>query len=292
MDEEIKNFQKLINQYPQLGERLSLHIESLQEFDKTQKLFYSHYAEMIAKFADLFVTSFQIAISNSPNPKKLIKLEIKNIRSILNKGKSKTLIVNDWSDILKIEAKEIQKKYGLLIRGLELPALEEYVDRRDIDGIHQLEVTRALILYKDYLKSIIIKADIVEDNEDESNLEQHTEILNTEIVLKSLGFYDLKKVSILPKESQKELTSLFAENSVPYRIALLDFLGFFKNLEIKSVSKKAMHIMLAKTELLGKNERAIRGNINVLDSFSTEDRNRYTADIHQDIVQRDYQNLK
>lgn len=107
------------------------------------------------------------------------------------------------------------------------------------------------------------------------------------------GFFELEKVVIL--SDMQGLIGLLTKEELPYRIAMLDFLGFTKHLSTKYTTKKECHIKLGGilgTEKEPIAERTIKGNLSTLGEHSTEDRKRYTAHLHKERVKIDYENLK
>ena len=108
--------------------------------------------------------------------------------------------------------------------------------------------------------------------------------------LKEYGFFEIEKVKELNPEKQSKLVKLIANNSLPYQMAMLDFLNFIEHL------KKNHFTTQTKTDqelskILGTDERAVKGNRLVLNEISKEDKNRYTSHQYTDKVQSDYNNL-
>lgn len=98
-------------------------------------------------------------------------------------------------------------------------------------------------------------------------------------------------VKLIPIEKHSNLIDVISSRKIPYTIAFLDYIGFLKFLEKEHFQTKTrLNIELAK--LLNSNARAIKGNINSLFPNSTENRKRYTAYQHKELVVKDYQRLK
>ena len=133
-----------------------------------------------------------------------------------------------------------------------------------------------------------------EKNETISNQEEAPDV---EVIAKSVelrkqlrnhGFFELPKVSSLDKEMSEKLMQLFVSNKAPYNLAMLDYLGFVTHL-IKEFKKKNKVL----SDILGCDERAVRGNLSVLNNAkTTEDKERYTSYKYKKKVQIDYEKLK
>ena len=111
-----------------------------------------------------------------------------------------------------------------------------------------------------------------------------------EIFLKN-GFNELDMVSRLSKDKVEDLIRLIVHQNLPYQIAFFSYLGFLSELQ-KSFggTKKRTYEHLA--DVLGSPQRTIKGNINVLNEYSKEDRDRYTSRNYIEKVKNDYQSLK
>lgn len=110
----------------------------------------------------------------------------------------------------------------------------------------------------------------------ENQAKQKAAILNEK--LKALGFFDLETTRNLWPKQQQELIKLIAKNDIPFSIALMDRLGLPAYLAAQTKTKSAVHLKIA--DLLGCPERTVKGNLNVLNELSREDRTRYTAHRH------------
>jgi len=88
-----------------------------------------------------------------------------------------------------------------------------------------------------------------------------------------------------------KLIDLISNNDLPYNIAMIDFLGFIEHLKAKYFPTKDK-LNKAVANLFDVTDRAVKGNINVLNPVSREDRSRYTADQQKKVVIKDYQTLK
>lgn len=138
-----------------------------------------------------------------------------------------------------------------------------------------------------------------EINSFEENLNVEIEAFDetkSEILKKYLihfHFFELEKVKILSEQSKNSLIQFISENGLPYAIAMFDYLDFLKYLENKHFNTKAE---LNKTISIwfdkDKDGRSVKGNINVLNEYSNERRDRYTAHNHIKQVEKDYNELK
>lgn len=120
---------------------------------------------------------------------------------------------------------------------------------------------------------------------------QATKAENLSVLLSEYGFFELPSVKSLPKEFQIKLVENISDNGVPYKIAMLDYLGFISFLK-KEFFSSAYKLQEILAEWLYSNKRIIKGNIAVLGSKSKENRERYTAHLHKDEVVNYYQSLK
>lgn len=112
-------------------------------------------------------------------------------------------------------------------------------------------------------------------------------------VLSPFGFFELPLVRVLKQDSQEKLLELISSQSLPYKIALIDYLGFIEHLK-----KNHYPIFYELSNKISswfdsdKDGRSVRGNFYSLIPNSTENKKRYTAHIHKQIVQKDYEALK
>jgi hypothetical protein len=120
--------------------------------------------------------------------------------------------------------------------------------------------------------------------------------------IKILAFLELEKNNILntnelkrvqeqqfgsaqPKETINE-----TEQKLPYKITLLNELGFFKLDAIKKLTKENQFKIIS--SLTGGTHRTVKGNVNVLDPNSNEDRIKYTSNNYTDEVKMYLDKLK
>lgn len=111
--------------------------------------------------------------------------------------------------------------------------------------------------------------------------------------LREYSFFELEKVKVLSERSQNTLIEKISENGLPYAIAMFDYLDFLDHLKNKYFKTNTKLHKEISNWLHGDEEgRAVKGNINVLNEKSNENRARYTAHSHKENVKRDYESLK
>lgn len=101
-------------------------------------------------------------------------------------------------------------------------------------------------------------------------------------------FYNAKLKCLPNTETTKE--EIEQEEKTPYKIALLKELGFFELDRIKKLSKENVFKVIQK--LTGGTVRTIKGNVNVLNKESNEDRTKYTSNNHFEEVKNYLDKLK
>lgn len=112
-----------------------------------------------------------------------------------------------------------------------------------------------------------------------------------EIVLNKLNEYKFNELETVKNLDLDNLSKHIFCKDLPYQIAYLDFLGFIIELK-KSYCTTNVNLHKRLAKILDTNERAIRGNINVLKSYSKEDENKYTSHLHRESVKEHYGTLK
>jgi len=122
-----------------------------------------------------------------------------------------------------------------------------------------------------------------------TNSPTKTEILKSNLY--EIGFFELSKVKTLTHDSQSKLIDLLALNDIPYVVAMLDYIGYFKYLENeKSFSKTEIHKKVS--SLFDCTSSIIKCNMLALLDYSTIDKKRYTSHLHKEKVKTDYHSLK
>ena len=105
------------------------------------------------------------------------------------------------------------------------------------------------------------------------------------------GFFELSKVKQLSEPNKQSLIELISTNNLPYSIAMIEYLGFLKYLKAEHL-KADYKLFKEVSKWFDVTDRAVKGNIYVLNEFSKENRTRYTADQQKQTVQKDYEKLK
>ncbi|HMI01888.1 MAG TPA: zinc ribbon domain-containing protein [Pedobacter sp.] len=109
--------------------------------------------------------------------------------------------------------------------------------------------------------------------------------------LSPLGFFDLETVRNLWPKQQQDLIKMIAERGVPFAVALLNEIGVTSHIYSSiTKSKSGIHKKLA--AVLGCQERTVKGNLNVLNKISREDRSRYTAHLYLDEARQILKQMK
>ena len=99
------------------------------------------------------------------------------------------------------------------------------------------------------------------------------------------GFFELPKVKQLSEPNKQNLVELISTNDLPYSIAMFEYLGFLKHLRAEHFTTD-YKLFKAVARWFGITERAVKGNIYVLNEHSKENRTRYTADQQKQTVQK------
>ena len=103
------------------------------------------------------------------------------------------------------------------------------------------------------------------------------------------GFFELPKVKQLSEPNKQNLVELISTNDLPYSIAMFEYLGFLKHLRAEHFTTD-YKLFKAVARWFGITERAVKGNIYVLNEHSKENRTRYTADQQKQTVQKTMKN--
>lgn len=109
--------------------------------------------------------------------------------------------------------------------------------------------------------------------------------------LKTYGFFELSMVKQLSEPNKQSLVELISKNGLPYSIAMIEYLGFLKHLKAEHFTTDNK-LFKAVADWFKVAERAVKGNIYVLNINSKENKERYTADQHRQTVQNNYEKLK
>lgn len=152
-----------------------------------------------------------------------------------------------------------------------------------------------------YIANSIVQSLVREREYKESQLRQYENLIDkpetkSEKLGRSVtqyGFLDLPKTKNLSDESKTKLIELIACSSLPYAVAMLDFLGYINHLkthyfEVEDKLFKELSKHLG-SDLDG---RSVKGNYYTLKETYREDKKRYTAYKHIKTVAEDYDALK
>lgn len=135
-----------------------------------------------------------------------------------------------------------------------------------------------------------IKTDAqIAKSDSETLIQTKSQLLKTK--LSEYGFFGLYKIKILTPDKQSILVDKLVVKGIPYTIAMFDYIDFFKLLDnqyFETINKRNIQI----ADWLNTDVRSIRGNKNVLDKGTTENKKRYTAHLHKEKVIKDYELLK
>jgi len=185
-------------------------------------------------------------------------------------------------ELLKIEEEclKLKSNVGVNIR-IEESGSKHSIEPGLIDSINEIKLK-----YSNKLISIINY--FLETREEElSKSDKLKEQLS------KYGFFELPKVKQLSEPTKQSLIELIAKKDLPYSIAMLDFLDFFKHLEKEYFKTKyKLNREVAKWFDSDKDGRGVKGNISVLSENSNENKSKFTAHLHKETVEIDYQNLK
>lgn len=157
----------------------------------------------------------------------------------------------------------------------------EFSGEREQDKNQLTEAER----YKIYLEKLLFHLRTPPPQQAETK----TDKLKSE--LGEYGFFALSKVTHLSEPNKQRLVELISTKPMPYGIAMFDFLGYLQHLKAEHF-KTTDKLFKEVAKWFEVAERAVKGNINVLNNKSNENRERYTAHNHIETVKNDYQKLK
>jgi hypothetical protein len=101
---------------------------------------------------------------------------------------------------------------------------------------------------------------------------------------------ELMKYEINQPHKTEPINETEPEQKIPYKIALLNELGFFKLDAIKKLTKENQYKIIS--AITGGTVRTIKGNVLVLNPDSIEDRIKYTSNNYTDEVKNYLDKLK
>jgi|GEM_PF-3969117 len=121
---------------------------------------------------------------------------------------------------------------------------------------------------------------------------QPASITRLQSKLREYGFFDLKPVRELPQPSITKLLDHLNGSELPYKIAMLAFLGFDSHLYTEHCRHTKAQVNTCLAGILEVTSRAVKGNLSVLNPMSDENKERYTAHLHQENAKKYYESLK
>lgn len=181
------------------------------------------------------------------------------------------------------------------------------IAKHKLDVINEAHRVKQITLIKDFSDSEKVYVDKLNgwlQNEKEyfkeiepliKKVEVKIEPNKTDKIRQEFLRFGFGEIPLVKKLSQGQLDGLFAligQNELPYQIAMLKYLGFLEHLSNQHFNSQFEMIKHLGRWLSIENHRGIKGNLHVLNPKSNEDRNRYTAHLHKEEVEKDYQNLK
>ena len=190
----------------------------------------------------------------------------------LLKGMSKEvdeyLILN--GTVLELSLSEEEKETALKQRkksGLPAP----YIDITEGLDVQQRESTERLMIDKNF-KPIIDWERLLYPHEF-VDVKKFKSLINDKI--------NSKNQEITKNEKQSNIN---IDKKIPYKIALLNEIGFFDLPAIKELNREKQRGLL--NILIGGTDRQLKGNINVLNPNSIDNRIRYTSFTHEKDVKK------
>lgn len=104
------------------------------------------------------------------------------------------------------------------------------------------------------------------------------------------GFFDMEIIQSLNINQQDKLIFKLAENKVPYRIAMLNHIGFIEYVRINHCHKEIeLYRIIAK--ILETYDRAVSGNLNVLKQIPSDNLLKFTSHKFVDQVKLDLKKI-
>jgi hypothetical protein len=152
LDDIIKRFQDLASKHPQNAERLEGSLKTMKAFTEVRMTLEKDYAQSVAQRFNLLVSGLEVALAGTTSKEQLLEFEISNVENILFYGRAQeTLAIEDWSEFFRFDPETIFGLYRKLIKGQEFQLLFNLENRK---SFLELSTTRALMFYKDYIKTL------------------------------------------------------------------------------------------------------------------------------------------
>lgn len=225
---------------------------------------------------------------------------------LLDNGYSLTIsmfVLNNWylrfKELKDFANKTIDVENVGKIDDIDLEKLEtetniiEYLLRIKVDPKIDLSDAKEYVEFVKNTKKL--KLTSTKELTKDSFFEVEPKLLKNDTLKKTLieyGFLNLSKVKDLSSENQQKLFEQLCIKNLPYCIALLDYLGFIKELVPKYFRTLDQRNIEMARWYNKKDKRSISGNINVLTDFSEDDRKRFTSHKYKENVKNDYSNIK
>lgn len=198
-------------------------------------------------------------------------LIITEIEDNVYEGEERNIIkLNSWEELMRIMGKKIEG--------------HEYYCKY----YHLESILTDIAIYTELRKRFSNDNATVSRLSPQQN-ETKTDKLKAE--LGKYGFFELSKVKQLSEPNKQSLIELISTNDLPYSIAMFEYLGFLKHLKAEHFTTD-YKLFKAVAKWFEVAERAVKGNIYVLNEHSKENRTRYTADQQKQTVQKDYEKIK
>jgi len=224
--------------------------------------------------------SFEEKFNQSPSKKTLLKGEINYIKYLF--GLKKKVDLNRFPQINNT----MLSWFRSLFPKIESNENEFHLTNPN-DTLKDSWYVRvkASILYLEWLKKL-------QNPKSTDHAENETKYEKLKSAITVFGFSKLNKVKALQESNQVKLIELISDNELPYQIAMLDYLGFIYHIQknfIEGTKKMQREI----SRILGSDTdgRSVRGNISALVKKPQDKKPRYTAHLHKETVEKDYQNL-
>lgn len=202
--------------------------------------------------------------------------------------------------INKVNVIEISKSFNLSEMSKETIKLAEATLRTELNKLSN-QYTRTELRYvkalKKWLKaneSYFSTVSQAMKNIDEPQVEKMEKLKGKEELLfdafEQHGLFSLPK---LEGKDKLRVVKLICSRSIPYSVAMLNYLGVFDHLMNNyGYSKLKTCKTASKWFSSDKDGRSIKGNLNTLSEKSNENNNKYTAHLHKETVIKDYESLK
>ena len=198
--------------------------------------------------------------------------------------------IEEMNDIFfeyrKGSTKELPKLMKLMmsISNVYAPKYKKAIDLRRQKNTLEKIVEPSLNLQKENVSTSTI-------NTDKECAINETAQMKLKNRLREYHFFELSKVKQLSNSGQDKLIESINTNEVPYNIAMFNYLGFLDFI-LKQFSETINDRNNIFAEILHTTTRNIKGNINILNANSKENKERFKAYNYIEITQKDYNYLE